>query len=48
MSDESSEVLYSEPRPQGSAVIVANSHGEETTVDLELLFNAVVKGKVKM
>ena len=47
MGDESSEVLYSEPRPQGSAVIVANSLGEETTVDLELLFNAVVKGKVK-
>ena len=47
MGDESGEVLYSEPRPQGSAVIVANSHGEETTVDLELLFNAVVKGKVK-
>ncbi len=47
MGDESGEVLYSEPRPQGSAVIVANSLGEETTVDLELLFNAVVKGKVK-
>ena len=47
MGDESSEVLYSEPRPQGCAVIVANSLGEETTVDLELLFNAVVKGKVK-
>ena len=47
MSDENGEVLYSEPRPQGSAVIVANSLGEETTVDLELLFNAVVKGKVK-
>lgn len=47
MGDENGEVLYSEPRTQGSAVIVANSLGEETTVDLELLFNAVVKGKVK-
>lgn len=46
MGDESGEVLYSEPRPQGSAVIVANSLGEETTVDLELLFNAAVKGKL--
>lgn len=47
MADEGSEVLYSEPTPQGRAVIAMNSRGEETTVNLELLFNAVVKGKLR-
>ena len=45
MGDEGEE-LYSEPTPQGRAVIVENRDGQETTVNLELLFNAVVKGKV--
>ena len=41
------EVLYSEPTPQGRAVIVPNRDGQETTVNLELLFNAAVKGRLK-
>ncbi|MBR1468855.1 MAG: ABC transporter ATP-binding protein [Prevotella sp.] len=46
-ADDEGEVLYSEPTPQGRAVIVANSDGRETTVNLEMLFKAVVQGKVK-
>ena len=39
-------VLYSEPNLQGNASIVSRGDGEdETQVDLELLFNAVVGGK---
>ena len=45
MGDEGEE-LYSEPTPQGRAVIIPNRDGQETTVNLELLFNAAVKGKV--
>ena len=45
MGDEGEE-LYSEPTPQGKAVIVENRDGQETTVNLELLFNAAVKGKI--
>lgn len=43
MDEGSADVLYSEPTPQGRAVIVPNTRGEDTTVSLELLFNAVVK-----
>ena len=46
MNEPCDDALYFEPTPQGRAVIVANRAGEETTVNLELLFNAVVKGKV--
>lgn len=46
MSEPCDDALYFEPTPQGRAVVVANTTGEETTVNLELLFNAVVKGKV--
>ena len=39
-------VLYSEPNLQGNASIVSRGDGkDETQVDLELLFNAVVGGK---
>lgn len=46
MNEPCDDALYFEPTPQGRAVIVTNTTGEETTVNLELLFNAVVKGKV--
>ena len=46
MSEPCDDALYFEPTPQGRAVVVANTTGEETTVNLELLFNAVVKGKM--
>lgn len=47
MGDSNDDVLYSEPTPQGNAVIVENRDGQETTVNLELLFNAVAKRKIK-
>ena len=46
MNEPCDDALYFEPTPQGRAVIVTNTTGEETTVNLELLFNAVVKGKM--
>lgn len=46
MGEPCDEALYSEPTPQGRAVVMPNTSGEDTTVNLELLFNAVVKGKV--
>jgi len=46
MNEPCDDALYFEPTPQGRAVIVMNTTGEETTVNLELLFNAVVKGKI--
>ena len=46
MNEPCDDALYFEPTPQGRAVIVTNAAGEETTVNLELLFNAVVKGKI--
>ena len=46
MNEPCDDALYFEPTPQGRAVIVPNTTGEETTVNLELLFNAVVKGKL--
>lgn len=46
MNEPCDDALYFEPTPQGRAVIVSNTTGEETTVNLELLFNAVVKGKL--
>lgn len=46
MSEPCDDALYFEPTPQGRAVVVANTTGEETTVNLELLFNAVAKGNI--
>ena len=41
-------VIYAEPTLQGNAVIAHRKEGEEETqMNLELLFNAVVTGKVK-
>lgn len=43
------DVLYAEPSLQGNAVIAKKRPGDEdTTLNLELLFNAVVKGKLSL
>ncbi|OYP61868.1 ATP-binding cassette domain-containing protein [Prevotella sp. P3-122] len=43
------DVVYSEPAMQGSAVIATRKEGmDETQLNLELLFNAVVEGKVSI
>lgn len=40
-------VLYAEPTLQGNAVIAKLKEGEpETQMNLELLFNAVINGKI--
>ena len=39
-------VLYAEPSLQGNAVIMPRGDAEETQVDLELLFNATINGKL--
>ncbi len=41
-------VIYAEPTLQGNAVIAKRTEGQsETQINLELLFNAVVSGKIK-
>lgn len=40
-------VLYAEPTLQGNAVIMQRGDGEETQVNLELLFNAAISGKLQ-
>lgn len=40
-------VLYAEPTLQGNAVLAKRKEGEpETQMNLELLFNAVINGKI--
>ena len=39
-------VIYAEPSLQGNAVIMPRGDSEETQVDLELLFNATINGKI--
>lgn len=39
-------VIYAEPSLQGNAVIMPRGDAEETQVDLELLFNATINGKL--
>jgi len=41
-SEEVRDALYSEPSLQGNAVVCANTEGEDTKLDLELLYKAVV------
>ena len=42
------EVLYAEPSLQGNNVIARHQTGDnETTINLELLFNAATAGKLK-
>lgn len=47
-SEMSDDVLYAEPSLQGNASIIRRKDGEpETPINLELLFNAVTKGKIQ-
>lgn len=41
------DVIYAEPSLQGNAVIMPRRDGEETQVNLELLFNAAILGKLQ-
>jgi ABC-2 type transport system ATP-binding protein len=43
-SDDVKEAIYSEPIPGGFRMMIPNGH-TETEVDIELLFNAITKGK---
>ncbi len=46
-SEMTDDVLYAEPSLQGTAVVAQRQKGEEeTTVNLELLFNAVTQGNL--
>ncbi len=47
LQETPNDVVYLEPSPQGNFVITPHHEGEETQVNLELLFNAVIKGAVK-
>jgi ABC-2 type transport system ATP-binding protein len=40
--EEVEEALYKEPSLQGTAIVAANNEGEESKLDLELLYKAVV------
>ncbi len=42
-SAEAADVLFSQPSMNGNAVITRNADGRETTLNLELLFNAVLE-----
>lgn len=47
-SEMTDRVLYAEPSLQGNAAIIERTADEEeTTVNLELLFNAAISGKIK-
>ncbi|HEX8356927.1 MAG TPA: hypothetical protein VF610_05940, partial [Segetibacter sp.] len=41
-NEEIKEALYHEPTLQGNAVVCANIEGEDTKLDLELLYKAVI------
>ena len=42
------DVVYAEPSLQGAAVVAERRGGEETAVNLELLFNAAAMGKINL
>ncbi|HMC87273.1 MAG TPA: hypothetical protein VKI61_17230, partial [Chitinophagaceae bacterium] len=41
-SEEVKQALYSESSLRGSAIISANTQGEESKLDLELLYKAII------
>lgn len=45
--DDMDDVIYAEPTLQGNAVIAPRGDSEETPLNLELLFDAVTKNKLK-
>lgn len=48
LNDPTDNVLYMQPSVQGNSVILPNTYQEETNLNLELLFNAMLAERVKM
>ena len=48
MNEPTDGALYVQPSVQGNSVILPNEYGEDTKLNLELLFNAMLAEKVRM
>ena len=48
MNEPSDDALYVQPSVQGNSVILPNTYGEESKMNLEVLFNAMLAERVKM
>ena len=48
MNDPTDDALYVQPSVQGNSVILPNTYGEESKMNLEVLFNAMLAERVKM
>ena len=48
MNEPTDNALYVQPSVQGNSVILPNTSGEESKMNLEVLFNAMLAGRVKM
>lgn len=48
MNEPTDNVLYVQPSVQGNSVILPNTSGEESKMNLEVLFNAMLAERVKM
>lgn len=48
MNEPTDQALYVQPSVQGNSVIFPNTYGEDTNMNLEVLFNAMLAERVKM
>lgn len=48
MNDPTDDVLYTQPSIQGNSVILPNLYGEESKMNLEVLFNAMLAERERM
>ena len=48
MNESVGDALYMQPSVQGYSVILPNMYGEESKMNLEVLFNAMLAERVKM
>lgn len=48
MNEPTDDALYVQPSVQGNSVILPNTYGEESKLNLEVLFNAMLTERVKM
>jgi len=48
MNEPTDDALYVQPSVQGNSVILPNTYGEESKLNLEVLFNAMLAERVKM
>ena len=48
MNEPTDDALYVQPSVQGNSVILPNTYGEESKMNLEVLFNALLAERVKM